>query len=118
MGARMFRYAAGAGVYMAGMGLAYEFASPRPDLPSEQCRCSTFRQLSPKYDEEVDATERSNGILDLRGELVAQARGRTLEVAAGTGRNLEFYRNSKAAELVIADRCPARPHLAPRTAAY
>ena len=117
MSARLFRYAAGAGVYCAGVGLAYELASPQPDLPSEQSRCSCFKQLSPSYDDEVDATERSNGILDLRESMVSQARGRTLEVAAGTARNLEYYRKSKATELVIADYCEEMLRVAARKVA-
>ena len=71
MSARLFRYAAGAGVYCAGVGLAYELASPQPDLPSEQSRCSCFKQLSPSYDDEVDATERSNPIAWAQGVTTA-----------------------------------------------
>ncbi len=42
------------------------------------------------YDPALRASER-NGLGELRAGLLAQARGRTLELGAGTGLNLDHY---------------------------
>jgi SAM-dependent methyltransferase len=44
------------------------------------------------YDRALKATE-ENGLGAMRGELLAEARGRVIEVGAGTGVNLELYRH-------------------------
>ncbi|RWA07731.1 hypothetical protein EKO27_g7376 [Xylaria grammica] len=45
-----------------------------------------------EFDLHLDKSEWRYGITRLRRELSAQARGHVLEVAIGTGRNMEFYR--------------------------
>lgn len=48
------------------------------------------RAFSAVYDRGFKATEEA-GLSDMRRELLAQARGRVLELGAGTGLNLEHY---------------------------
>jgi ubiquinone/menaquinone biosynthesis C-methylase UbiE len=67
------------------------------------------------YDRALAACER-DGLRDLRAELLASARGETLEIGAGTGHNLEHYPDS-VARLVLAEPDPhmakrLRPHAA------
>ncbi|KAL3927301.1 MAG: hypothetical protein SGPRY_002884 [Prymnesium sp.] len=94
--------AGGVVAYGVGVGIMYELTRPRPPLPTCCERCRTFDALAPKYDSEIEKDELSSGILDLRREMIASARGRVLEVGAGTGRNLAFYRDS-VSELVVSD---------------
>lgn len=96
------RVAGGVVAYGVGVGIMYELTRPRPPLPTCCERCRTFDALAPKYDSEIERDELSSGILDLRREMIASARGRVLEVGAGTGRNLAFYRDS-VSELVVSD---------------
>ena len=83
--------AAAVGAYGCGIYIAYEIFRPVPAMPSSQCRCCTFNELAPNYDAEIEKDEKSSGILKMRGEMIALARGRTLEIGGGTGRNLTFY---------------------------
>lgn len=93
---------AGGGVaYVGGVVLAYEYLSPRPPLPSACERCCTFNALAPSYDAEIERDEASSGILELRREIAAYAKGKVLEVAGGTGRNLAFYTDAVRELLVI-----------------
>ena len=94
--------AGGAVAYVAGVGIAYEVARPIPKLPDSCERCKTFNNLAPCYDSEIERDESSSGILEMRREMIARARGRVLEVAGGTGRNLAFYGNA-VSELLITD---------------
>ena len=48
------------------------------------------RGFSALYDRAFEATEEA-GLRDMRRDLLAQARGRVLELGAGTGLNLELY---------------------------
>jgi len=94
---------AGGGVaYVGGVVLAYEYLSPRPPLPSACERCCTFNALAPSYDAEIERDEASSGILELRREIAAYAKGKVLEVAGGTGRNLAFYTEA-VSELLVTD---------------
>jgi len=61
------------------------------------------------YDRLLAAAERA-GLLDMRRELLSQARGRTLEIGAGTGHNLSLY-TSAVTELVLTE---PDPHMAKR----
>ena len=94
---------AGGGIaYVGGVVLAYEYLSPKPPLPSACERCCTFNALAPSYDAEIERDEASSGILELRREITAYAKGRVLEVAGGTGRNLAFYTEA-VSELLVTD---------------
>jgi ubiquinone/menaquinone biosynthesis C-methylase UbiE len=56
------------------------------------------------YDLMLRGTERA-GLRDMRAELLAGARGRTLELGAGTGLNLDHYTDS-VTELVLTEPDP------------
>src|SRR5437763_3990116 len=57
------------------------------------------------YDRFMAGAEKA-GLRDMRRELLASARGRTLELGAGTGANVELYPDA-VTELVLAE--PAEP---------
>src|SRR4051794_41137823 len=57
------------------------------------------------YDRFMAGTEKA-GLTDMRRELLASARGRTLEIGAGTGANVDLY-PAAVTELVLAE--PAEP---------
>lgn len=97
------RLLGGAIAYGAGVGLAYEFSRPIPKLPDCCERCATFNRLAPGYDGEIERDEASSGILELRKKMAGRASGRVLEVAGGTGRNLNFYSDEAIADLLIID---------------
>jgi len=61
------------------------------------------------YDRLLSGTERA-GLQDMRAELLAGARGRTLELGAGTGLNLAHYTDA-VTELVLTE---PDPHMARR----
>lgn len=61
------------------------------------------------YDRMLAGTERA-GLAEMRAELIADARGRTLEVGAGTGLNLRHY-GEAVDELVLTE---PEPHMAAR----
>jgi ubiquinone/menaquinone biosynthesis C-methylase UbiE len=61
------------------------------------------------YDRMMAAGEKA-GMRDMRAEVVAQAGGRTLELGAGTGHNLEHYTDA-VSELVASE---PDPHMAKR----
>jgi ubiquinone/menaquinone biosynthesis C-methylase UbiE len=61
------------------------------------------------YDQMLGATERA-GLKDMRAELLAEARGRTLELGAGTGLNLAHYPDA-VTDLVLTE---PDPHMARR----
>lgn len=65
------------------------------------------RGFAALYDRMTEASEEA-GFRDARRELIAQARGRTLELGAGTGRNLEHY-PPEVTELVVTE---PDPHMA------
>lgn len=61
------------------------------------------------YDRMITGSERA-GLADMRRSLLAEATGRTLEIGAGTGLNLEHYTDA-VTELVLAE---PDPHMAER----
>ena len=82
--------------------LAYECLKPKPPLPTASQRSCTFNALAPIYDRDVEWDESISGVLELRQEIAAYAKGKVLEVAGGTGRNLAFYTDA-VRELLIID---------------
>jgi ubiquinone/menaquinone biosynthesis C-methylase UbiE len=62
------------------------------------------RLFSTVYDYGLEATEEA-GLRQMRRELLAEARGSVLEVGAGTGLNLELYREG-ARELTLTEPDP------------
>jgi len=101
--ASRLRLLGGGVVYVAGVGLAYEAFRPIPPLPTCCDRCRTFNELAPGYDREIARDESTSGILDLRKELAARAKGSVLEIAGGTGRNLEYYDAGAVSSLLVGD---------------
>lgn len=67
------------------------------------------RAFAALYDRGLEATEEA-GLRLMRGELLAGAGGRTVEVGAGTGANLDLYPDA-VAELVLTE---PDPHMARR----
>ncbi len=55
------------------------------------------------YDLFMEPLER-NGLRRLRKKLVPKARGKVLEIGAGTGLNLDYYDKEKVSSLVMVDR--------------
>jgi SAM-dependent methyltransferase len=77
---------------------------------------SLYGRLFARFYERGLATSEAAGLSDLRAALLARARGRVLELGAGTGLNLAHY-PAELADLVLTE--PERPmlrRLAPRAA--
>lgn len=91
-------------MYGTGVFVAYEATRPKPPLLTCEQRCQKFAQLAPRYDQEIARDEESSGITAWRKELVSLAKGKVLEVASGTARNLCFYPQS-VQELILGDNC-------------
>lgn len=72
-------------------------------FPTETARQSTFDGLAPGYDKEVGMHEYLLGIQRRRKRLLKQAQGRVLEIASGTGRNVDFYPKGCCSEIVFSD---------------
>ncbi|MBB4934226.1 ubiquinone/menaquinone biosynthesis C-methylase UbiE [Lipingzhangella halophila] len=71
-----------------------ELGNGAPETPTERTR-RRWNRMAQGYDRRGDRAERWL-IGDTRAWLCGQATGRTLEVAVGTGRNLDFYRDEVA----------------------
>jgi methyltransferase OMS1 len=78
-------------------------ASQETRFPTESARRSTFDQLAPGYDKDVGFHEYLLGIQRRRKRLLKQARGRVLEIASGTGRNVDYYPKGCCDEIVFSD---------------
>ncbi|KAF9950848.1 hypothetical protein BGZ72_007565 [Mortierella alpina] len=72
-------------------------------FPSESTRRTTFDALAPGYDGEVGTHEYLLGIQRRRKRLLKQAQGRVLEIASGTGRNVDYYTKGCCDEIVFSD---------------
>ncbi|KAF9432955.1 Methyltransferase-like protein 7B [Entomortierella beljakovae] len=72
-------------------------------FPTETARQSTFDGLAPGYDKEVRVHEYLLGIQRRRKRLLKQANGRVLEIASGTGRNVDYYSKGCCSEIVFSD---------------
>lgn len=106
--------AAGAAVYGAAAYLVYSVAAKadpedewerRQVVPKKKSR-EVFDRLAKGYDRSAAREEYVMGMGKLRRRLVAQARGDVLEVAAGTGRNLEHYDGRNVGSLLLVDHSP------------
>ncbi|KAL6054769.1 S-adenosyl-L-methionine-dependent methyltransferase [Balamuthia mandrillaris] len=107
------RWLLGGGVLYAGAaGAGYWYTRrakfPSASAPTDDERMGTFDKIADRYDSDIDLDERAGGILKWRRRLLVdggKARGRVLEVGAGTGRNIEHYMASPACtEVVLTDR--------------
>ncbi|KAF9576141.1 Methyltransferase-like protein 7B [Mortierella alpina] len=72
-------------------------------FPSESTRRTTFDTLAPGYDSEVGTHEYLLGIQRRRKRLLKLAKGRVLEIASGTGRNVDYYTKGCCDEIVFSD---------------
>jgi ubiquinone/menaquinone biosynthesis C-methylase UbiE len=63
------------------------------------------RMFSALYDRAFEASEEA-GLRDMRREVLAGARGRVLEIGAGTGLNLELYPREGIDSLVVTEPDP------------
>ena len=115
---RSVKLAGGAAAYVFGVGVAYEISRPIPPLPSAKQRCCTFDSLAPGYDKDIEKDEQTSGILDLRKEMAKLARGKVLEIAGGTGRNLGFYDGDAVTDLLIGDYSEKMLHVAAHKVAH
>eukprot|EP00741_Cyanophora_paradoxa_P022445 tig00021489_g21671.t1 len=99
--------AGGLTAYAAGVGAVYVYMqaqkAPEGPLPSERERRGTFDSIAKHFDDDIDLHERVIGIRASREELVGRARGDVLEVAVGTGRNLQHYKRPRVASLTMTD---------------
>eukprot|EP00510_Aplanochytrium_minuta_P002865 CAMPEP_0184026192 /NCGR_PEP_ID=MMETSP0954-20121128/13349_1 /TAXON_ID=627963 /ORGANISM="Aplanochytrium sp, Strain PBS07" /LENGTH=203 /DNA_ID=CAMNT_0026310299 /DNA_START=54 /DNA_END=662 /DNA_ORIENTATION=- len=94
------------GVY-AGIALT---SKKKPDVSAEaidECsRSHAFSSIAKKYDDEIGLSEWTSGILGFRQRILESCQGKVLEIAAGTGRNLEYYPKNtgiKGLEITITD---------------
>ncbi|KAG9320293.1 hypothetical protein KVV02_008059 [Mortierella alpina] len=83
--------------------LASDSESGNDRFPSESTRRTTFDTLAPGYDSEVGTHEYLLGIQRRRKRLLKLARGRVLEIASGTGRNVDYYTKGCCNEIVFSD---------------
>eukprot|EP00050_Salpingoeca_kvevrii_P016432 m.55406 g.55406 ORF g.55406 m.55406 type:complete len:241 (-) comp6927_c0_seq3:75-797(-) len=112
------RIAAAAVVYAGGVyagATIYQAYTIKPEAASSSARASVWDKLAPKYDSSIGLSERLAGLDDARRDLLARATGRTLEVAAGTGRNLGLY--PAGIDLTLTDRSAAMVEVARAKAA-
>jgi len=73
------------------------------EAPSEEERRKIFDSLGKKWDSRVGFDESITGINHWRRQLVANATGDVLEVAAGSARNLYYYPEHDVKELTMLD---------------
>ncbi len=85
------------------LGKAAEGPDGRPREFTEGERLAIFREGASAYDKQIGTDETVMGLNLLRRWMLRQAHGRVLEVAGGTGRNLEYY--AQGIKLTIVDLC-------------
>lgn len=73
------------------------------NLPSEMDRKDLFSKLASTWDATVRWDEFTSGINRWRKQLVSRAQGHVLEVAVGTGRNLEYYNQKRVDSITAID---------------
>ena len=90
--------------------------APTPNTTSStSCSCASLAQfdsIASQYDDQISMDEFVMGMGLLRRYLISFAKGRTLEVGCGTGRNMPFYKfgtdpSSAITTLTLADGAPA-----------
>lgn len=86
---------------------ASEDAQGRPKAFSEEERLSVFGKGAGSYDREIGTDETVMGLNLLRRWLLFKSRGAVLEVAGGTGRNLDYLvpGSGGVASFTIVDLC-------------
>lgn len=111
----------GAPVYIAATVGTYMFMkadSPAPEggpalpddpfvTPGAATSHEVYDATAATYDASIGTDELAMGLPLLRRWLLTRARGRVLEVAAGTGRNVPYYAAPAVTHVQLADRSPA-----------
>ncbi|KAJ3367127.1 Methyltransferase-like protein 7B [Allomyces javanicus] len=70
-------------------------------------RRAVYDEIARDYDREISRDEWAMGMLLVRRWMVGKAQGNTLEIAAGTGRNLPYYRTPRVTHLTLSDTSSA-----------
>ncbi|KNE56060.1 hypothetical protein AMAG_01903 [Allomyces macrogynus ATCC 38327] len=70
-------------------------------------RRAVYDEIARDYDREIARDEWAMGMLLVRRWMVGKAKGDTLEIAAGTGRNLAYYRFPRVSHLTLTDTSSA-----------
>ena len=103
MGSRAKLIVGGTVTYVTAVVCSYTYLKARPSAPApkEGCGCCSapfserstaqFNEIAMLYDEKINMDEFVMGVKVLRRYLAGKARGQVLEVASGTGRNLDYY---------------------------
>lgn len=103
----LYYVAMGSSLATTFLGTAYVVslwaAPPAKYRPSDVQRHATFDRLAPTYDADTKTQEWYLGISAMRKRLLRHARGRVLEVAAGTGCNVGLYNPHQCREVVLCD---------------
>jgi methyltransferase OMS1 len=100
-----------AGIYLATAYASYKyFQSPSSSSSvktiTDRERQQIFGQIASNYDKEIDLDEKVTGIIRRRKKLLKNARGKVLEIGAGTGRNLLLYPINQCEKIVAVDASP------------
>eukprot|EP00758_Cryptobia_borreli_P002868 Tbor_TRINITY_DN3354_c0_g1::TRINITY_DN3354_c0_g1_i1::g.23420::m.23420 len=78
--------------------------SPKYNVSHEQ-RLSTFEDIAPVYERKTQTQEFYLGITKMRRRMLQEnAKGRVLEVGAGTGNNVGLYPAERCDEVILSDR--------------
>lgn len=90
----------GSFLYVAATGIGFLYWQSRPSPETDACSCTSVSEKRRReaydcgaatYDADVGWHETASQITNHRRKLLENARGKVLEVAAGTARNLKFY---------------------------
>lgn len=111
-GGRLFGAALAAGAFFFGTYTVFEVTRirnlPYPDASAleialQKDHSKAFDNLAQEYDGEVNSTEFWSGMKLMRKRLVGHAQGNVLEVAAGTARNIPYYKVDALKSLTLTD---------------
>ncbi|ETO22877.1 Phosphatidylethanolamine N-methyltransferase [Reticulomyxa filosa] len=80
------------------------------ELPTEDARMKIFDQLSEIYDSSLQVDEFFLRMGKNRQFLIRKAKGLVLEIACGTGRNLNYYNEATVSEVHFIDKSPEMMH--------
>jgi len=104
---KYFKWAVlGVATYGVAVTVGYQYFQGEKErfwLVTDEDRAKAFALRAPNYDEDIDTEEWFTGIKKKREQLVSQAKGNVLEIAAGTGRNLQFFAWENCDKIVLSD---------------